>query len=194
MKIVLLILLGICLTPSMACGSCRDGQVCDTTKSECVDRCAEGNCESGVCNTKTGLCVACLETKDCKDEKKVCDTTKLECVDRCAEGSCESGVCDTNTALCVECLENQHCGEGICDKTSRECVGCLENQDCSAGVCDKTAKERVGCLENKDCSDGKVCDTTEKKCVDNQFIKKSALLIKASLILLVVIASMIVSI
>jgi len=60
-----------------------------------------------------------------------------------------------------------------------------EGEDEIKGTC-------VECYANSHCSDGKVCDTkSTMKCVSAE--KNSSALIKASLILLVVIASMIVN-
>lgn len=112
-----------------------------------------------------GICVACIETRDCSGSA-VCDITKNKCVECLSNKDCDTSsnritdklTCDTVNNECVECLTDNDCpsSDDSWDKDKKicklgkftpvlnECVecrdnyGCPEDEYCShSGSCDK---------------------------------------------------------
>ena len=165
---------GVCDTTSGKCVACVQSSECtaDPTKpvcmaNKCVACTANGQCSSrgdgsvttGVCDTTTGRCVACVKSSECTADpaKPVCAANQCAAC-KSAESECRiknSGapVCDQSSGKCVGCLNNNHCsgstdggvdggddGEdagadggvvaGFCYLATNQCVECLAHGDC----------------------------------------------------------------
>ncbi|MCA9514704.1 MAG: tandem-95 repeat protein, partial [Myxococcales bacterium] len=140
-------------TPAAACTPCVDdagpGVVdsgCTTITPSCdVDaiggpRCIgceqNADCPAGVCNTLSGLCVACQDTSPGAGLDQGCTAVAPIC-----RGA------GTALALCVPCLDDAPAGSvdtgctgtfPSCDVTNPAapiCVACTQSADCPSGVC-----------------------------------------------------------
>lgn len=155
--------LPICL--AFQCAKC-------TANMECAGHSDNGTA-TGVCDTASGRCVACVQSTDCTADpaKPVCAgnqcvacTTSGQCSSR-GDGGVSAGVCDTTTGRCVACVKSSEC---TADPTKPVCVGNLcapcqssaspanecRAKSSAAPVCDSTSGRCVGCLTNDHCGGG----------------------------------------
>jgi hypothetical protein len=113
----------------------------------CVPPCSGSN----VCDTTSGLCVACLANTDCTTAAAAaCDTTahtcgacttSQQCAHLTATPACHSGTC-------VQCNTNDDCDTThACDTTMHRCV---PSTPASKQVCD-------ACLRDSECQTGQLC-------------------------------------
>ena len=98
------------------------------------------DCETGVCDIDTGMCVTCTASEGCSGDTPVCNT-------------------DVEGGVCVGCLSDSNCGDQVCDTETNTCVGCLETADCETGVCDTEINSCVTCTADEGCTDG-FCKTS----------------------------------
>jgi hypothetical protein len=143
---------------------CADGS--------CVERCTEGSCASGQCNTISGVCVECLHNEDCGPDRVcntftgLCGAAAVGCTD---DVDCDVGNhCDTLKGACVGCLTDQHCGFGAtCDLIRHVCAvaqGCTSDDQCDGQVCDPATATCVECFQGVHCASGQ-CDSVAHVCV-----------------------------
>jgi hypothetical protein len=130
------------------------------SNNDCADR-GDGGSGANVCDTTSGLCVACAKSSDC-----TADPARPVCVaNQCAACSSATNECRSKNSLAP-----------VCDSSSGKCVGCLSNDNCAgsagvsdagtdggtdggvdggvvAGLCYLTTKQCVECLAHADCKD-----------------------------------------
>ena len=157
-------------------GTCSTVQPCSgdlvCADGNCAERCTEGSCASGTCNTVSGLCVECLRNDDCGPDRVcntftgLCGAASVGCVD---DVDCDVGShCDTLKGACVGCLSDEHCGFGAtCDQIAHACVavqGCTTDDDCDGQVCNPDDGTCVECFDGVHCASGQ-CDSVAHLCV-----------------------------
>lgn len=158
---------------SGGCGplqACAGDLVCQ--EGTCLARCQSvDDCESGICDIGTGLCLECLSNEDCGNGL-VCNQFTNRCVVAslgCTnDAECGDLRCDTAKGACVDCLGASDCAAGAqCDIDTATCItpqGCGSDSDCSDSVCDPNKSECVECYTAAHCASG-VCDTITSTCV-----------------------------
>ena len=145
---------------------CPDGQAFDSNNN-CVpitDLDASTTCAANtdctdtpatpVCNTTTGLCVACLGDDDCTGaDAAKCNTTTNTCEACTSNSHCDSvsglGVCDDGD--CVQCTaaDESACGTYICLPTSNTCSDEIEQNKtppCDSCVADSQCQTDHNCV------------------------------------------------
>ena len=149
---------------------CGDDLVCQ--EGLCVTPCTGGACGDAVCDTRTGLCVECLDDGHC-GQGRVCNRFSSRCVveltDCSSDQQCESRHCDLQKAVCVECFEASDCALGFsCDPMSRTCIvepGCANDDACDGGdVCDPALRVCVECFLDAHCP-SENCDVEAARCI-----------------------------
>ena len=179
-------------------GYCNDGDPCTVTDT-CQNTsgvgvckgtgktCPVDQCNTGVCDAKSGQCKKVLKTGSCNDGDSC--TVNDTCVagiggegvckgtaKACAGDPCNSGVCDKATGACKKaykagfCSDNDLCttgdkcesinGLGVCKGKTTTCTG----DQCNTAVCDKTTGKCKKVYKAGSCNDGKAC-TVNDKCV-----------------------------
>lgn len=137
--------------------------------------CTVTGCASGtICNTASGLCVACLANTDCSSGKK-CNASHT-CVSCLANTDCASGEKCNSAGACVVCTADSDCATGQTCNASGVCTAgaCTTNIDCTNAafpVCH--ASQCVECTVNADCTGNpvysvpgeNVCQTSTNKCL-----------------------------
>jgi len=191
---------GLCLAPTCTdkvkngdetdtdCG----GKTCPTcaNKKKCK---ANADCASGLCDPKTGLCLAAT----CTDKVQNGTETDVDCggascpacadTKKCkAATDCKSGVCDPKTGLCLAptCTDkvmngdesDTDCGGKTCPKCA-DTKKCKGNSDCASNVCLNSVCQKPTCVDftkNGDETDidcgGKTCP----KCINMKKCKVGA--------------------
>ena len=169
--------------------NCQDSaQVCDSTRSVCVDCAVDADCgndsicratsciaitpcESSkqcaidqVCSTTLNYCVGCEGNADCGDEE-VCHET--QCVLSCASDKdcpASSEVCNTDLSVCRECVAHADCEESQFCATSGQCLTdvCDQGDSTCTGGSLSSCEEAGGGFETAVCADG--CATDAKSC------------------------------
>jgi len=138
----------------------------------CPVRCANGgmcaagsDCDSGICNLVTNLCVA----SNCEDGMRDDAETDVDCgggtCAKCGDGKacttpgdCNSLLCNRTTHLCVA----DPCFDGTKDQSETD-------TDCG-GLCQAKCKNNQGCNNVNDCVAGATCTVSKcqvPRCVDN---------------------------
>ncbi len=101
-----------------------------------VTKCdSDDDCDEGVCNVDTGMCVTCLADEDCPSGKH----------------------CLVGMNACVSCVSDEHCGKGVCDPVNNYCVECMADGDCASGNCDEEKQICVDCGTDAECEDANPC-------------------------------------
>jgi hypothetical protein len=113
-----------CDSAFYACGFCSGSMDCPsdlpvcqgfTCATSCVLPDGGEFCDSGICQTSTGACVACLQDQDCSP-----DGGSPYCLTDIDAGT-----------RCVQCLDATFCGDaGPCNGTFFRCGSCGSNADC----------------------------------------------------------------
>ncbi len=105
-----------------------------------------------LCDTKTGMCVECLQPSDCPTGT-YCAATEH---------------CDTGCATDADCATGDAGATETCDPTTHTCKGCKQDTDCQPGtVCQTSTSECVpGCTPDHACATGRTCCSMQ--CVDLQ--------------------------
>lgn len=125
---------------------------------EPTNRCADVECEGGVCDSATGECInpaSCEDADDCLSGFVCEDNACVEAVTNdCRLDGCERGECDNGSGECVNA--------GSCTAGSEE-VRCLEGFRCVSAVC----TDEASFCEDLDCQRGE-CSFEELECVDSE--------------------------
>jgi len=124
--------------------------VCDAEIPLCCTSTVD--CQDGVCDPNTHLCVECLNSPECTGLESYC---------------LKPAAGDSSQNQCVQCINESHCTARDASKCeANSCVGCVVKKDCeSAGsglVCDDGLC--VGCVTDADCSNDFACDVDAKTC------------------------------
>ncbi len=121
---------------------CNDANQCVACKTDkdCADRALTA------CNTTTGACVQCTQSKPCTSPL-TCDTSKNQCVGCTSRGDCAGAClsCSGGSCVPVKNAEDPTKCAGICDgtgvckaKRGQKCTApsdCLDNMACADGTC-----------------------------------------------------------
>jgi hypothetical protein len=139
---------------------CPGGLLCQN--GLCLECLNNRQCGDEVCNTTTHKCVACQSTSECSQPDK-CDVKIGRCV-ACLTGTdCGANMTCTFGQCFPQCVSDASCPGQFC--VNGACVGCRSNQDCpSMQWCDGGAC-RAQCIITADCTDGRTCDTMTGTCV-----------------------------
>lgn len=125
---------------------------------EPTNRCADVECEGGVCDSATGECInpaSCEDADDCLSGFVCEDNACVEAVTNdCRLDGCERGECDNGSGECVNA--------GSCTAGSEE-VRCLEGFRCVSAVC----TDEASFCEDLNCQRGE-CSFEELECVDSE--------------------------
>ena len=186
---------GLCLAPTCT-DQVQNGDETDvdcggTTCAKCADlkKCKSAlDCVSGVCDAKTGLCVAA----SCTDKVQNGDETDVDCggpsCPKCVDtrgckgnSDCVSGVCLNNMCqkpTCTDLTKNGDetdvdCGGSTCGKCA-DTKGCKGNGDCVSGVCLNNVCQKPSCTDltqNGDETDVDCGGATCAKCADKKKCK-----------------------
>ncbi|QED27632.1 hypothetical protein FRD01_10345 [Microvenator marinus] len=139
------------LVLTLFAGACSDDP-------EPTNRCADVECEGGVCDSATGECInpaSCEDADDCLSGFVCEDNACVEAVTNdCRLDGCERGECDNGSGECVNA--------GSCTAGSEE-VRCLEGFRCVSAVC----TDEASFCEDLDCQRGE-CSFEELECVDSE--------------------------
>ncbi len=169
-------------------GGCQSAADCDDNDYCSADVCkADGSCEhaaiagcvaplapcnsknlckSGVCDSATNACVACLATIDCQ-AGQICQAKQCKPAQTCkSDIECKTlqRVCGKADGLCVDCNSTLDCGPGE-QCLGTQCVGaapCKSSKDCPA-VCNQAKGICVDCVSTDNCAPGKFC-TSDGHC------------------------------
>lgn len=150
----------VCTTDSCNAGTCAHVSVANCAAIVPCD--LKTPCANGICDTKDGLCVACVNAADCGKVGFLCQQNT--CV---AAAACKSDVeckatkqlCDKATGLCVDCVGdvgcavNQKCSQNKCI----DAKSCKSSKECDA-VCDLVSGSCVQCVGNDDCAADQFCN------------------------------------
>jgi hypothetical protein len=137
----------------------------NTSSIQVLISCAsDANCPSGqLCNTSTGLCVACLTNANCSGSTPICNLTTHVC-EACpsgqvfVSGSCVTGTCGNGGVVCSGATP-------YCNSTNSTCVACITNSNCtdtSKAICKNNSC--VGCSADSDCTSPAKCDLVSGVC------------------------------
>lgn len=139
------------LVLTLFAGACSDDP-------EPTNRCADVECEGGVCDSATGECInpaSCEDADDCLSGFVCEDNACVEAVTNdCRLDGCERGECDNGSGECVNA--------GSCTAGSEE-VRCLEGFRCVSAVC----TDEASFCEDLNCQRGE-CSFEELECVDSE--------------------------
>jgi hypothetical protein len=161
---------------------CTSPNVCSPTTGSCVPSCVDGGtpCAGLVCDSRSGLCVQCLDDSQCTTGAPLCLNdidAGTYCVQCLADSDCPVSLpfCDKHfydhacVASCVLPDGGTYCQYGVCDVSTTLCVGCLSDSDCQAGVPRCTVDVDAGnncvqCLTAGDCGDAGPCASQSFLC------------------------------
>jgi hypothetical protein len=97
-----------------SCGECPSGQPCiDGTCEEPIACESSKDCDEGVCDKGTGVCVDCLEDADCDEGFRCSGKECIPAVECTSDKDCKAlgMICDKESGYCVECLADFDCAE-----------------------------------------------------------------------------------
>ena len=171
---------------------CSDGSSCTTTDM-CVGGVCKGTpkvcpgdqCNSGSCDSSTGLCKKLYKTGICDDKDKCTETdtcTKLSngegtCKGKsktCSGDQCNTSACDSTTGTCKKTYQSGSCFDGLlctindtCTQQtdgSGKCTGttkiCTDNS-CNTSACDTSTGLCKQTFKLGYCSDGDNCTVSD---------------------------------
>ena len=179
-------------------GYCNDGDPC-TISDTCQNvsgagvckgtakTCPTDACNSGTCDSKSGLCKKVLKSGTCDDSDKCTESDK--CVaglggagtckgtaKACGGDQCNNGKCDKTSGKCQKAYKAGYCSDGNLCTTGDKCVSvsglgvckgkattCGGDQ-CNTAVCDKATGKCKKVFKAGSCNDGNLC-TASDKCV-----------------------------
>jgi len=182
---------GVCQSKPKT-GSCTDENKC-TLNDMCVTGstglgvckgtakvCPGNSCNTGKCDTGSGLCVTVPKTGTCDDGDKC--TTGDTCQNGVCKGAsvncsaktdiCNTGMCNKNDGKCIavpksgtiycsdgdNCTNNDICVSGVCKGTTKKCP----TDQCNSGVCDKKTGFCTKVYKSGTCSDSDKCTESDK--------------------------------
>lgn len=151
-------LTGVCIPGNRGCSADAEcsaiGQVCEPTRSECVECYADSHCPEGTCTNNQ---CAGTNPNQCRSDLECAPPNTI-----CEGGECVYGCTDPRSQL--QCVDGF-----VCDNTTGRCAsppGCTTDTECGApsSICEDGTCV-AGCAAGGSCGTDEVCDPQSGRCV-----------------------------
>jgi MYXO-CTERM domain-containing protein len=150
--------------------------VCDAPSGQCVqcDATNHSACvtPTAVCDANMLTCRGCIANSECSTSTNhVCNTASGVCVACVSDGDCSSHVCDTTRNVCVQCINDSECSNPtpVCNTTGDTCGPCQSDFDCSANTHGHACSTSGSCVQCTGtdptaCPPGSTCNVATETC------------------------------